>query len=406
MFIGCWPLDTKFPGPNFSFKELKNRELRIIVGPYLKRKLGVMYDDERAEGKEEEREEFEILPWQKVELLVASSDGFSLQELGDFEEWKKVYQLAVEEKDAADASRVRMASGPSCSPNRTVAPILIRPSSRATADTTPPIAPHPIAHSHKTPAPTVACPPSCTTNTVAAPSIAPGPVVRPRPRKVGGQVSWQAATERDDLGHPEALAPAITFAVSVLALTFAACATSPSSRWEPGSPSRLQTRLPIGSQPRLPSGSRPRPPVPTAQGLHGQSAFDTIEEDYDLADTVAVDACKDVERSLRIRQRMGLGEQSVLDSRQDEHGMGDREVVVDDPVNISTILVPTHLPSICLRMEAVGRHHIISQFAMLRQLSTKLHSQLAGSLVLSIHMLITMSSLMQHSVRMNTMMKT
>jgi hypothetical protein len=38
MFIACWPLENRIPGPDFSFKDLKNKELRIIVGPYLKRK--------------------------------------------------------------------------------------------------------------------------------------------------------------------------------------------------------------------------------------------------------------------------------------------------------------------------------------------------------------------------------
>jgi hypothetical protein len=36
--------------------------------------------------------------------LVASDDGYSLRELGDCDEWKKVYQLAVEEKNVLDAS--------------------------------------------------------------------------------------------------------------------------------------------------------------------------------------------------------------------------------------------------------------------------------------------------------------
>jgi hypothetical protein len=200
---------------------------------------------------------------------------------------------------------MRTAGGPSRSPDRTVAPILIRPSSRATADTAPPIAPHPVAHSRRTPAPIVARPPSRTTNTVAAPSVAPTPVVRPRPRKVGGQVSWQAATERDDLGRPSHLQHQVPRSRPQHLLPRSQPVQPPSSsHLEPGPPSRSQTRLPIGSQSRLPSGSRPRPPVPTAQGLRGQSAFDTIDEDYDMADTVAVDASEGVERSPRVRQRM------------------------------------------------------------------------------------------------------
>jgi hypothetical protein len=85
MFIIRWPLDTKFPGPDFSFKELKNRELRMIVGPYLKRKLGAMYDDERPEGKEEEQVEFDILPWEKGELvhfLSLLSTHFNFSKIG------------------------------------------------------------------------------------------------------------------------------------------------------------------------------------------------------------------------------------------------------------------------------------------------------------------------------------
>jgi hypothetical protein len=68
MFIFRWPLERKFPGPDFSMKTLRNRELRILVGPYLKRKLGTMYDDERPEGQDE-KDEFEILPWQKGALF-------------------------------------------------------------------------------------------------------------------------------------------------------------------------------------------------------------------------------------------------------------------------------------------------------------------------------------------------
>ena len=69
MFIACWPLENRIPGPDFSFKDLKNKELHIIVGPYLKRKLGTMYDDERPEGRGEEVEEFNILPWPKGKLF-------------------------------------------------------------------------------------------------------------------------------------------------------------------------------------------------------------------------------------------------------------------------------------------------------------------------------------------------
>lgn len=69
MFIACWPLEDKIPGPDFSFKDLKNKELRVIVGPYLKRKLGTMYDDERPDGRGEEVEEFNILPWEQGELF-------------------------------------------------------------------------------------------------------------------------------------------------------------------------------------------------------------------------------------------------------------------------------------------------------------------------------------------------
>ncbi|KAG1904965.1 uncharacterized protein F5891DRAFT_976545 [Suillus fuscotomentosus] len=176
MFIALWPLETKFPGPNFS---LKNRELRVIVGPYLKHKLGAMYDDERPEGKEEEKQEFEILPWEKV----ASAEGYSLWELGDCEEWKKVYQLAVKEKNVADVLRLGTAGGPSCSSNKTVAPIPIcPPSSNA------------VARSRKTPAPMVTRPPLCTTNIITAPFAAPIAVPRALPRKV--------RTEHDSLGRP------------------------------------------------------------------------------------------------------------------------------------------------------------------------------------------------------------
>ncbi|OAX33606.1 hypothetical protein K503DRAFT_804238 [Rhizopogon vinicolor AM-OR11-026] len=223
MFIGRWPLDTKFPGPDFSFKELKNRELRII-----------------KEKKKNERNLRFFLGrrWSDLDKrkrtipLVASSDGFSLQELGDFEEWKKVYQLAVEEKDVADASRLL--------PFFFILLHALLP--------TPPL---PL------PAPTVACPPSRTTNTVAAPSVVPGP----------------AATERHDLGRPEGHPSHLQYQVP---------RSQPQrlpSRSQPQRlPSRSQpTRLPIGLQPRLPSGSRPRPHVQQrmdhirGQGLGEQS---------------------------------------------------------------------------------------------------------------------------------------
>jgi hypothetical protein len=131
-------------------------------------------------------------------------------------------------------------------------------------------------------------------------------------------------------------------------------------------------------------------------------------------------------------RRQGLNEQPIFNSVQGGYEMGDREVVVDDPgvedtprvqqnmvhlflvckhlftyiqFNIRTIHASAHLPSVYLQVEAVGRHHI-NLFAMLHQLSTKLHSQLAGSFILNIHLLVTMSSLTQHSLRMNTMTKT
>ncbi|OAX35802.1 hypothetical protein K503DRAFT_802529 [Rhizopogon vinicolor AM-OR11-026] len=121
MFIGCWPLENKFPGPGFSFKGLGNRELHMIVGPYLKCKLGIMYDDERPAGQEEveEKQEFEIFPWEK--------------------EWVQWSDLK-ERKDAAKASRPKT-GGPSRSTDRTVAHKVPCPASPTTAVVVPPAPP-------------------------------------------------------------------------------------------------------------------------------------------------------------------------------------------------------------------------------------------------------------------------
>ena len=78
------------PGPGFDYKKLKAGPLHKLVGPYLCKKLGLMYDgqtdDEEAQDSVEHLPEIEIKLWHKGMLccspgLVSHTNALSLSEI-------------------------------------------------------------------------------------------------------------------------------------------------------------------------------------------------------------------------------------------------------------------------------------------------------------------------------------
>ncbi|KAI6156649.1 hypothetical protein BKA82DRAFT_4345685 [Pisolithus tinctorius] len=103
-----WPLGVPPPGPGFEYKKLKADALRQLVVPYLRRKLGSMYDGQSDDDDDEKNDrldgvpEVEIKPWNedvisirdvhplKGEIaLVKAPDGTVLRKVSDDPEWQK-----------------------------------------------------------------------------------------------------------------------------------------------------------------------------------------------------------------------------------------------------------------------------------------------------------------------------
>ncbi|KAI6003566.1 hypothetical protein EDC04DRAFT_2611682 [Pisolithus marmoratus] len=111
-----WPLGISPPGPGFDHKKLKAGPLRQLVVPYLRRKLGPMYDgqtdDEEEQDGLEDAPEIEIKCWSQVDAellcrhhqlsdnnpllgdvpLVKAADGTVLRKVSDDPEWQKSRQ--------------------------------------------------------------------------------------------------------------------------------------------------------------------------------------------------------------------------------------------------------------------------------------------------------------------------
>ncbi|KIO08955.1 hypothetical protein M404DRAFT_22776 [Pisolithus tinctorius Marx 270] len=108
LIIINWPLGVPPPGPGFEYKKLKADALRQLVVPYLRRKLGSMYDGQSDDDDDEKNDrldgvpEVEIKPWNedvisirdvhplKGEIaLVKAPDGTVLRKVSDNPEWQK-----------------------------------------------------------------------------------------------------------------------------------------------------------------------------------------------------------------------------------------------------------------------------------------------------------------------------
>ncbi|KAI6011722.1 hypothetical protein BKA83DRAFT_4131595 [Pisolithus microcarpus] len=104
-----WPHGVSPPGPGFDHKKLKAGSLRQLVVPYLRRKLGHLYDgqtdDEEEQDSLDDAPEIEIKCWNqdiintsdanplKGEVpLVKAADGTILRKISDDPEWQKSRQ--------------------------------------------------------------------------------------------------------------------------------------------------------------------------------------------------------------------------------------------------------------------------------------------------------------------------
>ncbi|KAI6156915.1 hypothetical protein BKA82DRAFT_25975, partial [Pisolithus tinctorius] len=101
-----WPHGVSPPGPGFEYKKLKAGPLRQLVVPYLRRKLGLLYDgqtnDEEEQDSLDDVLEIEIKCWNEEVIdildadplkgetaLVKATDGTVLQQISDDPEWQK-----------------------------------------------------------------------------------------------------------------------------------------------------------------------------------------------------------------------------------------------------------------------------------------------------------------------------
>ncbi|KAI5994310.1 hypothetical protein EDC04DRAFT_2910564 [Pisolithus marmoratus] len=104
-----WPLGVSPPGPGFDHKKLKAGPLHQLVVPYLRRKLGPMYDgqtdDEEEQDGLDDAPEIEIKCWSQDIInisdnnpllgdvpLVKAADGTVLRKVSDDPEWQKSCQ--------------------------------------------------------------------------------------------------------------------------------------------------------------------------------------------------------------------------------------------------------------------------------------------------------------------------
>ncbi|KIO01261.1 hypothetical protein M404DRAFT_28803 [Pisolithus tinctorius Marx 270] len=101
-----WPHGVSPPGPGFEYKKLKAGPLRQLVVPYLRRKLGHLYDgqtdDEEEQDSLDDVLEIEIKCWNEEVIdildadplkgeitLVKATDGTVLRQISDDPEWQK-----------------------------------------------------------------------------------------------------------------------------------------------------------------------------------------------------------------------------------------------------------------------------------------------------------------------------
>ncbi|KAI6141231.1 hypothetical protein BKA82DRAFT_4362335 [Pisolithus tinctorius] len=101
-----WPHGVSPPGPGFEYKKLKAGPLRQLVVPYLRRKLGHLYDgqtdDEEEQDSLDDVLEIEIKCWNEEVIdildadplkgeiaLIKATDGTVLRQISDDPEWQK-----------------------------------------------------------------------------------------------------------------------------------------------------------------------------------------------------------------------------------------------------------------------------------------------------------------------------
>ncbi|KAI5999921.1 hypothetical protein EDD15DRAFT_2193428 [Pisolithus albus] len=117
-----WPHGVSPPGPGFDHKKLKAGSLRQLVVPYLRRKLGHLYDgqtdDEEEQDNLDDAPEIEIKCWNqdiintsdanplKGEVpLVKAADGTILWKISDDPEWQKSRQEEDRRQQDTDVQR-------------------------------------------------------------------------------------------------------------------------------------------------------------------------------------------------------------------------------------------------------------------------------------------------------------
>ncbi|KAI6024399.1 hypothetical protein EDC04DRAFT_2606487 [Pisolithus marmoratus] len=109
LIILNWPIGVSLPGPGFEYKKLKANPLCKLVVPYLRQKLGTMYDGQSDDDEEQDSldgvPEIEIRPWSqdiismseshhlKGEIpLVKAADGMVLRKVSDDPSWQKSHE--------------------------------------------------------------------------------------------------------------------------------------------------------------------------------------------------------------------------------------------------------------------------------------------------------------------------
>ncbi|KAI6037648.1 hypothetical protein EDC04DRAFT_2604564 [Pisolithus marmoratus] len=119
-----WPLGVSPLGPGFDHKKLKAGPLRQLIVPYLRRKLGPMYDgqtdDEEEQDGLDDAPEIEIKCWSQDIInisdnnplsgdvpLVKAADGTVLRKVSDDPEWQKSCQER-DRQQQQDAERPRV----------------------------------------------------------------------------------------------------------------------------------------------------------------------------------------------------------------------------------------------------------------------------------------------------------